>query len=134
MRPSAHPLRSLLSQTYSTSATPSPDVHTVVIGAGVVGLAIARQLVQHIPVTSSSSTTTNVLIIEQEASYGQSTSARNSEVIHAGLYYPPGSLKAKTCVQGKALLYDYCESRGIPHARLGKLIVAKDDAQVRVSE
>ena len=96
-------------------------VETIVIGAGVVGLAVARQwaLAGH-----------EVLILEAEASFGTQTSARNSEVIHAGLYYPAGSLKARLCVTGKALLYDYCAERGIAHHRIGKLLVATDEAEL----
>ncbi len=91
------------------------DVQTVVVGAGVVGLAIARRL---------AASGREVLILEAEAGFGTITSARNSEVIHAGIYYPKGSLKAELCVAGRQLLYDYCESRAIPHRRCGKLIVA----------
>ena len=87
----------------------------VVIGAGVVGLAIARRLALG---------GRDVLILEKNDHIGMETSARNSEVIHAGIYYPQGSLKARLCARGKALLYDFCESHGVPHKRLGKLIVA----------
>lgn len=91
------------------------QVDAVVIGAGVVGLAVARALALagH-----------EVLILESAEAFGTGTSARNSEVIHAGLYYPTGSLKARLCVQGKALLYRYCAARGVPHQRIGKLLVA----------
>lgn len=95
-------------------------VDCVVIGAGVVGLATARALAM---------TGRDVLIVEAADAYGTEVSARNSEVIHAGLYYPPGSHKAAMCVRGNALLYAYCEERGIPHRRLGKLIVAVDATQ-----
>jgi L-2-hydroxyglutarate oxidase LhgO len=86
----------------------------VVIGAGAVGLAIARQLARagH-----------DIVILEKNAHFGMETSARNSEVIHAGLYYPKGSLKARLCTRGKALLYEFCEQHGVPHKRIGKLIV-----------
>jgi L-2-hydroxyglutarate oxidase LhgO len=90
------------------------EIETIVIGAGVVGLAVAARL----------ALSRDVLVLEQEADIGQGISARNSEVIHAGIYYPEGSLKAQLCVRGKSLLYDYCQSRGIPHRRTGKLIVA----------
>ena len=93
----------------------------VVIGAGVVGLAIARQL---------SLDGREVIILESENAIGTATSSRNSEVIHAGIYYPHGSLKARSCVEGRALLYRYCSERGIPHVRCGKLIVATDAAQL----
>ncbi len=97
------------------------QIETVVVGAGVVGLAVARALALagH-----------EVMVIEREAHVGQGVSSRNSEVIHAGLYYPTGSLKAKLCVRGKELLYDYCAERGLPHQRCGKLIVATDAAQL----
>ena len=87
----------------------------VVIGAGVVGLAVARALAQ---------AGRDVLILEKNARIGEETSARNSEVIHAGIYYPKESLKAELCVAGRDRLYAFCESHGIPHTRLGKLIIA----------
>jgi L-2-hydroxyglutarate oxidase LhgO len=90
-------------------------VECVVIGAGVVGLAVARALAL---------AGREVMVLEAAPAIGTGTSARNSEVIHAGIYYAPGSLKARLCVQGKAQLYDYCAERGIGHRRCGKLIVA----------
>ena len=96
------------------------DIQCIVIGAGVVGLAIAREL---------SMAGIEVLVADQAEDIGTGTSSRNSEVIHAGLYYPAASLKAKLCVQGKHLLYDYCRAKGVPHARLGKLIVATNEAE-----
>ncbi|HRL21051.1 MAG TPA: NAD(P)/FAD-dependent oxidoreductase [Alcaligenes sp.] len=96
------------------------DVDCVVLGAGVVGLAIARELAQQ---------GMDVLLIEQTPGIGNGVSSRNSEVIHGGIYYTPGSLKARLCVQGKEQLYDYCQERHIDHARCGKLIVATDAAQ-----
>ena len=93
----------------------------VVIGAGVVGLAVARALAL---------TGREVVILESEDAIGTHTSSRNSEVIHAGIYYPKGSLKARTCVAGKELLYEYCVSHGVPHRRSGKLIVATGDSQI----
>jgi L-2-hydroxyglutarate oxidase LhgO len=90
-------------------------VQTVVIGAGVVGLAIARALAL---------SGREVLVLEREGAFGSITSARNSEVIHAGIYYPRDSLKARLCVAGRHALYDYCAAHGIPHRRCGKLIVA----------
>jgi L-2-hydroxyglutarate oxidase LhgO len=97
-----------------------PFVDAIVVGAGVVGLAVARAL---------AAAGDEVLVLEAAERIGSGISARNSEVIHAGLYYPAGSLKATLCVRGKALLYDYCASHGIPHRRLGKLLVAVDDAE-----
>lgn len=96
------------------------DIDCVVIGAGVVGLAIARALAQ---------SGREVLVAEATEAIGTGTSSRNSEVIHAGIYYPAGSLKARLCVRGKHLLYAYCAERGIPHKRLGKLIVATSAEQ-----
>ncbi len=93
----------------------------VVVGAGVVGLAVARALAM---------AGREVVILEAEDAIGTHTSSRNSEVIHAGIYYPKGSLKARTCVAGKALLYEYCVSHGVPHRRSGKLIVASSDEQL----
>lgn len=92
-----------------------------VIGAGVVGLAAARALAL---------AGREVIVLEAEGAIGTGTSSRNSEVIHAGIYYPKGSLKARLCVQGKQLLYDYAIERGLPHRRCGKLIVATAEPQV----
>ncbi|GAA4421069.1 NAD(P)/FAD-dependent oxidoreductase [Acidovorax lacteus] len=96
-------------------------VDTVVIGAGVVGLAVARALAL---------AGREVLVLEAEGAFGTQTSSRNSEVIHAGLYYPPGSLKARLCVRGKALLYAYCAERAVAHRRCGKLVVATHDEEL----
>jgi L-2-hydroxyglutarate oxidase LhgO len=93
----------------------------VVIGAGLVGLAVAREL---------AIAGREVVILEAEDAIGTHTSSRNSEVIHAGIYYPKGSLKARACVEGKHLLYAYCSEHGVPHRRCGKLIVATDQAQL----
>lgn len=95
-------------------------VDTVVVGAGVVGLAVARALAQ---------AGREVVIVEREGAIGTGVSARNSEVIHGGLYYPPGSLKARMCVRGRELLYAYCIERGVPYRRCGKLVVANSDAE-----
>ena len=95
-------------------------IDAVVIGAGVVGLAVARAL---------ATAGRDVVILEAEDAIGTHTSSRNSEVIHAGLYYPRGSLKARACVEGRDRLYAYCAERGVPYRRCGKLIVATDDTQ-----
>jgi L-2-hydroxyglutarate oxidase LhgO len=97
------------------------DIETIVIGAGAVGLATARALAM---------SGREVMVLEQHGLIGSETSARNSEVIHAGIYYPKDSLKARTCVRGKELLYRFCADHGVGHERIGKLIVAADDAQV----
>jgi L-2-hydroxyglutarate oxidase LhgO len=96
-------------------------VDAVVVGAGVVGLAIARELAL---------AGREVIILDAEDAIGTHTSSRNSEVIHGGIYYPKGSLKARACVEGKHLLYEYCASHGVPHRRCGKLIVATSEAQL----
>jgi L-2-hydroxyglutarate oxidase LhgO len=96
-----------------------------VIGAGVVGLAVARALAL---------AGREVFILESERFVGFHTSSRNSEVIHAGLYYPPGSLKARFCVEGRVALYAYCQERGIPHARLGKVLVATSEEEIPALE
>lgn len=96
------------------------EVDCIVAGAGVVGLAVARALAGR---------GHEVLVLEAADAIGTGTSSRNSEVIHAGLYYPPGSLKAELCVAGRAMLYGYCAERGIAHRRCGKLIVATGAGQ-----
>lgn len=96
-------------------------VDSVVVGAGVVGLAVARALAQ---------SGREVVVLEQALAIGTGVSSRNSEVVHAGLYYAPGSHKARLCVRGKALLYDFCATHGVAHRRCGKLVVATDDAQL----
>jgi L-2-hydroxyglutarate oxidase LhgO len=95
-------------------------VDAVVIGAGVVGLAVGRALAEGGRET---------LVAEAQNAIGQGVSSRNSEVIHAGLYYEPGSLKARLCVQGKEMLYALCESHGVAHRRCGKLVVANGDLE-----
>jgi L-2-hydroxyglutarate oxidase LhgO len=95
-------------------------VQTVVIGAGVVGLAIARELAL---------SGREVVVLERESAFGTVTSARNSEVIHAGIYYEPGSLKARLCVEGRRKLVEFCRSHGVDHRLCGKLIVAASDAE-----
>lgn len=96
-------------------------VECVVVGAGVVGLAVARALAL---------SGREVLVLEAADGIGTGTSSRNSEVVHAGIYYPAGSLKARFCVEGKHMLYAYCAERGIPHDRMGKLIVASSEAEL----
>ncbi|BES70686.1 hypothetical protein RE428_17040 [Marinobacter nanhaiticus D15-8W] len=96
------------------------ETDAVVIGAGVIGLACARALAR---------AGQSVFVLEAGAHWGEGTSSRNSEVIHAGLYYPPESLKARLCISGREFLYDYCEQRDIPHRRTGKWIIATADEQ-----
>lgn len=98
-------------------------VECVVVGAGVVGLAVARALAL---------SGREVWVLEAAEGIGTGASSRNSEVVHAGIYYPTGSLKARFCVDGKHRLYAYCAERGIPHRALGKLIVAADPAEAPV--
>ena len=97
------------------------DVAVTIIGAGVVGLAVGAELTKH---------HSPVYILERSPKYGQETSSRNSEVIHAGIYYPHGSLKARLCVEGKAILYDLCERHGIPFRRITKIITAARSEEV----
>ena len=99
----------------------SVDFETAVIGGGIVGLATAA---------ASAERGRDVLLIERHARLGQETTARNSEVVHAGLYYPPGSLKARLCVEGRNRLQSFCTEAGVPYARVGKLIVACDANEI----
>jgi L-2-hydroxyglutarate oxidase LhgO len=98
---------------------PRETIDTVIIGAGMIGLAIARELAP----------SRSVVLLEQESHFGEHLSSRNSEVIHAGLYYPPDSLKARLCLRGNTLLYRYCQEQTIPYRRCGKLIVANAGQQ-----
>ncbi|MCB2099734.1 MAG: NAD(P)/FAD-dependent oxidoreductase [Rhodobacterales bacterium] len=99
----------------------TPDIDCLVIGAGVVGLAVARRLAL---------AGREVVVLEAQGAIGTGISALNSEVIHAGIYYPPGSLKARLCVAGRQALYAYCADHGVPHRRCGKLIVATSEGQL----
>ncbi len=99
----------------------SKEANTVIIGAGVVGLAIAAEL---------SRERKNIFVIEKNGRFGQETSSRNSEVIHSGIYYPPGSLKASLCVEGNRQLYEICERHRIPHNKCGKIIIATREDEV----
>ncbi len=92
-----------------------PDSAIAVVGAGVVGLAIAARLAPDFP---------DLIILDRHPRYGTESSSRNSQVIHAGIYYPPGSLKARLCVEGNVQLYALCSARGVPHRRIGKIITA----------
>lgn len=95
-------------------------VQVAIVGAGVVGLAVAAELTKKFQ---------DIVVLEKELSFGQGSSSRNSEVIHAGLYYPKDSLKARLCAEGNKLLYRFCELHSVPYARLGKLIVAQDERE-----
>jgi L-2-hydroxyglutarate oxidase LhgO len=101
------------------------EVECIVVGAGVIGLAVARALALagH-----------EVLVLDRAWTIGFETSSRNSEVIHSGIYYPKDSLKATTCVEGRRRLYAYCREHGVAHARLGKIIVASDEAEIPALE
>jgi len=100
-------------------------VDVVVVGAGVVGLAIASEI---------ASKDRDMYVLEREQTYGQGTSSRNSEVIHAGIYYPKGSLKAELCVKANPILYEICEKHRVPHKRLGKIIVANGEDEIKQIE
>ncbi|KAF2109873.1 FAD dependent oxidoreductase [Lophiotrema nucula] len=110
------------SRLFSTSRRREADFTHAVIGGGVVGLAIARQLQARDGVST--------VLIEKHSSVGTETSSRNSEVIHAGLYYGPDSLKTKLCLRGKEMMYETCKKNDIPHMNCGKWIVAQDDGQM----
>ncbi|MCJ1355977.1 MAG: hypothetical protein MMC33_005971 [Icmadophila ericetorum] len=119
-------LRQCGQRAFSSSAVSKADFTHVVIGAGVVGLAVARKLATH-PSTST-------LLIERHGSAGTETSSRNSEVIHAGLYYGHGTLKTKLCIRGREMLYELCQREGIPHRNTRKWVVAQDEQQMQELE
>jgi len=107
------------------NAAPDMMFDVLIIGAGVVGLALARQLARR---------DRKLVVLERNGRFGQETSSRNSEVIHAGIYYPRDFLKSRLCVEGNGLLYAWCRRHDIPHARIGKLIVAgKDDEEATLA-
>lgn len=116
----------LLRHFSTTPPVHSTDYTHTIIGAGAVGLATARQLAQR--------PGTRTLLLERHAQPGTETSSRNSEVIHAGLYYGTHSLKTRLCIRGRQLLYAYCRRRGIPHRNCGKWIVAQDETQLAALE
>jgi L-2-hydroxyglutarate oxidase LhgO len=101
------------------------SIDTVVIGAGVIGLAAARACALN---------GRSVCVLEREPRPGMGTSTRNSQVVHAGMYYPPGTLKARDCVDGARLLYEFCASHGVPHVRCGKLIVGQNASDAATLE
>src|SRR5688572_5266965 len=101
------------------------QIDAAVIGGGVVGLASALAIANR---------GRSVCVLEREARPGLGTSTHNSQVIHAGIYYPAGSLKAKHCVNGARMLYEFCARYNVPHRRSGKLIVAHDEAEVQALE
>src|SRR5206468_64524 len=106
-------------------SAPMADSGIAVIGAGVVGLAVAARLAPRHP---------DLVVLERKPRHGQETSSRNSEVIHAGIYYPPGSLKARLCVLGNRLLYELCAERGVPHRRCGKVLTAVEQSELPALE
>src|SRR4051812_49981763 len=103
--------------------TPPDECDLAVVGGGIVGLAVARELTARRPGLDA-------VVLEREPEIGRHQTARNSGVVHAGIYYAPGSLKARLCVAGARRLYDYCDERGIRYERCGKLIVARDEGEL----
>jgi 2-hydroxyglutarate dehydrogenase len=115
---------------FSSATRLQADFTHAVIGGGAVGLAIARRLQQH----NGTSSTVSTVLIEQHKAVGTETSSRNSEVIHAGIYYGHNSLKTKLCVQGKEMLYQLCDKHDIPYNNCGKWVVAQDATQADAVE
>ncbi|XP_048226118.1 L-2-hydroxyglutarate dehydrogenase, mitochondrial isoform X2 [Ricinus communis] len=107
--------RRITSNSIASKQVPREKLECVVIGAGIVGIAVARELALR---------GKEVLVLDSASTFGTSISSRNSQVIHAGIYYPPNSFKSLFCVKGRDLLYKYCSQHGIPHKQTGKLIVA----------
>ena len=107
----------------SATADPQGEVDLAVVGGGILGLAVARELLARRPGLS-------VTVLERESSVGVHQTGHNSGVIHAGIYYAPGSLKAKLCVAGAREMYEFCEQHGVNHDRCGKVIVARDDSEI----
>src|SRR5512145_1440988 len=102
-----------------------PDTGVTVIGAGVVGLAVAARLAPHTP---------DLILLERRERHGTEQSARNSEVIHGGMYYPTGSWKARLCVEGNRRLYEFCARHDVPHRRIGKVITAVEPDELGALE
>ncbi|KAI2781858.1 FAD dependent oxidoreductase [Daldinia loculata] len=128
-RPFQSPHLRSLARSFSGTAPAGTDFTHVVIGGGAVGLAIARALASHSSSPSNNSNSNSTLLLERHPHTGTETSSRNSEVIHAGLYYGPHSLKTRLCIRGRSALYSFCARYGVPHARVGKWVVAQDEAQ-----
>ena len=99
------------------------QVDVIIIGAGVAGLSVAARITRDFPGLAT-------VVLDKEQQFGWHTSSRNSEVIHGGMYYPTGSLKAQLCVEGRPMLYEFCEKHNVPHQRIGKLIIAREETEI----